>query len=72
VVAPVLWQSATVCMSESLLALRRGIQTALFRLGHHPQWHQTDNSTTTTHTVGARKRKFASSTLKKLSMYSKS
>lgn len=52
------WQSVTVCMSESLLALRRGVQTALFRLGHHPQWHQTDNSTAATHTVGDRKRKF--------------
>jgi len=30
------WQSVTVGMSESLLALRRGVQTALFRLGHGP------------------------------------
>jgi hypothetical protein len=52
------WQSVMVCMSESLLALRRGVQTALFRLGHHPQWHQTDNSTAATHTVGNSKRKF--------------
>lgn len=52
------WQSVTVCMSESLLSLRRGVQTALFRLGHHPQWHQTDNSTAATHTVGDRQRKF--------------
>jgi hypothetical protein len=52
------WQSVTVCMSESLLALRRGIQTALFRLGHYPHWHQTDNSTAATHTVGDGKRKF--------------
>jgi transposase len=52
------WQSVTVCMSESLLALRRGVQAALFRLGHHPQWHQTDNSTAATHTVGDSKRKF--------------
>jgi transposase InsO family protein len=52
------WQWATVCMSESLLSLRRGVQAALFRLGHHPTWHQTDNSTAATHTVGERKRKF--------------
>lgn len=52
------WQSVTVCMSESLLSLRRGVQTALFRLGHHPQWHQTDNSTAATHTVGESPRKF--------------
>jgi hypothetical protein len=52
------WQWATVCMSESLLSLRRGVQAALFRLGHHPTWHQTVNSTAATHTVGERKRKF--------------
>jgi hypothetical protein len=52
------WEWATVCMSESLLSLRRGVQAALFRLGHHPEWHQTDNSTAATHTVGDRKRKF--------------
>lgn len=52
------WQSVTVCMSESLLSLRRGVQAALFRLGHHPQWHQTDNSTAATHTIGDSKRKF--------------
>jgi hypothetical protein len=40
------------------LALRRGVQAALFRLGHHPQWHQTDNSTAATHTVGDSTRKF--------------
>ncbi len=52
------WQSVTVCQSESLLSLRRGVQAALFRLGHHPQWHQTDNSTAATHTIGDRVRKF--------------
>jgi len=52
------WQSVTVCMSESLLSLRRGVQAALFRLGHHPQWHQTDNSTAATHNIGDNKRKF--------------
>ena len=52
------WEWATVCMSESLLSLRRGVQAALFRLGHHPVWHQTDNSTAATHTVGDSKRKF--------------
>jgi transposase len=50
------WQSVTVCMSESLLSLRRGVQTALFRLGHHPQWHQTDNSTAATHTVDSQRK----------------
>lgn len=52
------WESVTVCLSESLLSLRRGVQAALFRLGHHPEWHQTDNSTAATHTVGPDARKF--------------
>ena len=46
------WQWVTVCRSESLLSLRRGVQAALFRLGHVPEFHQTDNSTAATH--GAR------------------
>ena len=52
------WESVTVCLSESLLSLRRGVQAALFRLGHYPSYHQTDNSTAATHTVGGSKRKF--------------
>lgn len=52
------WESVTVCLSESLLSLRRGVQTALFCLGHHPEWHQTDNSTAATHTTGDGNRKF--------------
>ena len=43
------WQSVRVCGSESLLALRRGIQAALFKLGRVPRWSQTDNSTAATH-----------------------
>jgi transposase len=52
------WESATVCFSESLLSLRRGVQAALFRLGHRPEWHQTDNSTAATHRLGDGTRKF--------------
>jgi len=47
-----LWQSATVCHSESMASLRRGLQNALFKLGRVPQFHQTDNSTGATHTIG--------------------
>lgn len=47
------WQSATVCHSESMAALRRGVQTALFKLGRVPEFHQTDHSTGATHRVGA-------------------
>lgn len=43
------WEWATICFSESFLALRQGIQTALFRLGHVPAEHWTDNSSAATH-----------------------
>jgi len=45
------WCWATVCLSESVAAIRRGIQRALFQLGRVPQWHQTDNSTSATHRI---------------------
>ena len=46
------WQWATICHSESLLALRVGLQAALFRLGRVPAQHWTDNSTAATHRPG--------------------
>jgi len=62
------WTWATVCRSESMAALRRGLQRALFQLGRVTEWHQTDNSTAATHRVpknkqvvvenGGRKRPF--------------
>jgi len=52
------WAWATVCRSESLPALRHGVQEALFRLGKRPVWHQTDNSTAATHDVPSGKRAF--------------
>lgn len=52
------WQSVVVCRSESMLALRHGVQTAVFRLGRVPQWHQTDNSTSATHDLRTGKRGF--------------
>ena len=45
------WVWATVCGSESLAALRKGIQRALFQLGRVPRFHQTDNSTAATHRI---------------------
>lgn len=45
------WQWATVCLSESMAALRRGVQAALFQLGRVPVYHQTDNSTAATHRI---------------------
>lgn len=52
------WQWATVCLSESMLALRRGVQAALGRLGRVPEFHQTDNSTAATHDLSTGKRGF--------------
>jgi hypothetical protein len=52
------WEWVTVCFSESFLALKQGVQSALFRLGRRPQWHQTDNSTAATHRPSKGNRKF--------------
>jgi transposase len=52
------WEWATVCYSESMLALRRGIQSAVFRLGCVPEYSQTDNSTSATHDLRTGKRGF--------------
>ncbi len=50
------WRWATVCLSESLAAIRRGVQRALFQLGRVPRFHQTDNSTAATHRIAADKK----------------
>jgi len=52
------WQWVTVCLSESFLAIKRGVQEALFKLGRRPAFHQTDNSTSATHRPTEGKRKF--------------
>ena len=52
------WEWGTLCLSESLLALRRGLQSALFALGRIPEYQQTDNSTAATHQVSEEKREF--------------
>lgn len=52
------WQWATVAHSESLLALRHGVQSALRHLGRRPTWHQTDNSTAATHDLDTGRRGF--------------
>lgn len=52
------WESATVCQSESMSALRRGVQRAVFLLGRVPEYHQTDNSTAATHDLRTGKRGF--------------
>lgn len=52
------WEWVTVCQSESMAALKRGVQSALFQLGRVPAWHQTDNSTAATHDLPDGKRGF--------------
>lgn len=52
------WEWATLCQSESMAALRRGVQAALGRLGRAPTYHQTDNSTAATHDLRTGKRGF--------------
>ena len=47
------WGWVTVCQSESMLALRRGIPGALAQLGRIPLFSQTDNSTSATHRIAA-------------------
>jgi hypothetical protein len=47
------WAWATICLSESMAALRKGVQRAMFQLGRVPQYHQTDCSTAATHRIPA-------------------
>ena len=53
-----LWQWATPCQSESMLALKEGVQNAFFELGFVPDFHQTDHSTAATHEIGNGDREF--------------
>ena len=50
------WEWGRVVQSESLLALRAGLQSALVKLGHVPAIHQTDNTTAATHKLGPKTR----------------
>jgi len=52
------WQWASVSLSESMLALRKGIPAALVQLGYVPAFHQTDNCTAATHRIDHGKRGF--------------
>jgi Mu transposase, C-terminal domain len=47
------WEWATICLSESMAALRKGVQRAVFQLGRVPRYHQTDGSTAATHRIPA-------------------
>lgn len=54
------WEWAIPCRSESMAAIKRGVQAAIFRLGKVPRCHQTDNSTAATHDLANGKRGFNS------------
>lgn len=45
------WEWLTVCVSESIIAIKRGVQSSVFQLGRVATWHQTDHSTAATHHV---------------------
>jgi len=47
------WQWASVCHSESLLALKKGVQATLVLLGRVPREHWTDHCTAATHRIGS-------------------
>lgn len=51
-----IWEWGRVAQSESLLALRLGLQSALVKLGRVPKVHQTDNTTAATHNLGPQAR----------------
>lgn len=46
------WEWGRVVQSESLLAIRLGVQSSLVKLGRVPKIHQTDNTTAATHNLG--------------------
>jgi len=50
------WEWGRVAQSESFLAVRMGLQSALAQLGHVPQVHQTDNTSAATHRLGVAER----------------
>lgn len=43
------WEWGAIAQSESLLALQRGLQRSLLKLGAAPTYHQTDNGSAVTH-----------------------
>jgi hypothetical protein len=48
------WEWGRIAQSESLAALRLGLQSTLVKLGHVPKYHRTDNSGAATYWPGAK------------------
>lgn len=46
------WEWGSICHSESMISLKRGLQSTLHQLGHIPAEHWTDHSTAATHAIG--------------------
>jgi hypothetical protein len=53
------WEWGCIAQSESLLAMRDGIQRTVQKLGYVPRYHQTDNSTAATYLLGQQQAKDA-------------
>ena len=47
------WEWGRVAQSESLAAIKLGVQSTLVKLGYVPRFHQTDNSSAATHVLSA-------------------
>ncbi len=43
------WEWGAIAQSESLLAMQRGLQSTLMKLGYVPRYHQTDNTSAATY-----------------------
>ena len=52
------WSWGTPCQSESMVALKKGVQNNFSKLGYLPEYHQTDNSSAATHDLQKGKRGF--------------
>ena len=50
------WEWGRVAQSESLAAIKLGVQSTLVKLGYVPRFHQTDNSSAATHELSAKER----------------
>jgi hypothetical protein len=46
------WETGVICFSESFESLSEGLQTALWRLGGVPRYHQTDRLSAAVHKAG--------------------
>ena len=68
------WEWGRIAQSESLAALRLGLQSTLIKLGHVPKYHRTDNSGAATYWPGAKaqtenKREYTDGYLQLLELY---